>query len=244
MFQELQPLLPKEIGTLTLVLAILGTVLGAGLWLLGARYSRSLITLVLVSAGGWIGLFLPHWFGWHIDGWATAILSAIALGAGGFVMPRFWVGIGLGIMLSLAATIGFWRVYGDPGWMLPKIEVGATAVTYINATWQSLPASVRHALPFTTGVMLLVGLVAGLIWPRLSVVLLYSIVGVGLLATAGLWLLRFARPQWATSLPATKLSQAMTLAGLIALGAFVQWHLALSKRGPRPKLDKPVVVVQ
>src|SRR5947209_12518319 len=83
MVQELLPLLPKELGTLALVLAVAGAVAGVGLWLVGSRFSRSLVTLLLVSVGGWTGLFFPRWFGWAIDGWAPAVGLAVVLGAAG-----------------------------------------------------------------------------------------------------------------------------------------------------------------
>ena len=57
MFQEFLPLMPKEAGTLAYAMALTGTLIGVGLWLAGSRFSRSLITLVMVSAGGWIGMF-------------------------------------------------------------------------------------------------------------------------------------------------------------------------------------------
>src|SRR5437870_5881909 len=108
MVQELLALLPKEVGTLALVLAMTGTLAGAGLWLAGARFSRSLITLVLVSIGGWTGLFLPRWLGWTIDGWAPAIGLALGMGASGFFLHRFWVGIGLGVVLAAWAGFATW----------------------------------------------------------------------------------------------------------------------------------------
>jgi hypothetical protein len=245
MFQELLPLLPKEVGTLAYVLAVVGAIVGLGLWLVGARYSRSLVTLVLVSVGGWIGLLLPRWFGWSIEGWATAIMAALVLGGSAFVIHRFWVGMGLGLVMAGWAAVAVWLMCkGDGVWSPPKYEIGLTAQAYVQAFWSSLPNLVQRVLPVASGAAMLGGLFATLFWPRLGTVLLYSAAGVTMIGGTAPWLMNRFRPQWLNSLPATKLSQAGLIFGLFALGALIQWTLVLSKKGPREKKGKPQVVVE
>ena len=245
MVQELLPLLPKEVGTLALVLAMLGAVVGAGLWLAGARFSRSLITLVLVSTGGWIGLFLPQWLGWSIDGWASAILLALVLGASGLVMHRFWVGVGLGLVLAGAAAGVVWTIYkGQGAWSVPKVETGMSAIAYVQVLWQGLPVEMRRILPIACGAAWIVGLAAAMLWPRICIVILYSTIGVSMLVGLGLYSMNAARPQWLGALPNRTSSQLLAMLGMVAFGALLQWKIALSKKGMNPKPSRPSVVQQ
>ncbi len=243
MFQELLPLLPKEVGTLALVLAMVGTLMGAGLWLIGARYSRSLITLLLVSMGGWIGLFLPHWFGWNIQGWATAIASALILGGSGFVLHRFWVGVGLGFVMAGWAAVAVWIVCKGVGvWTIPKFEPGFSALAYAKDFWMSLPVDVQKFLPIAAGTGLLSGLLTALLWPRIGSVLLYSMAGVSMLVGLGLSAMNMARPQWVDELPAKTSSQLLTLMGMVAFGVLLQWQLGPVKSVPSSKPRMPLIV--
>jgi hypothetical protein len=86
---------------------------GLILWLTGAAWSRSLVTLILVAMGTWIGMRLPEWCGWHIDGMATAFGGAIALGAAGYVLHRWWIGLAVGwtcALIALAIASSVWIV--------------------------------------------------------------------------------------------------------------------------------------
>lgn len=243
MIQELLPLLPKEVGTLALVLAMIGTLMGAGLWLIGARYSRSLITLLLVSAGGWIGLFLPQWFSLNIAGWATAIALSTVLGASGFVLHRFWVGVGLGMVLAGWATVAVWTLCKGVGvWTLPAYLPGTAAWDYAKDFRQSLPPEVLRILPFAAGTALLSGLATALLWPRVGAVLLYSMAGVSMVVGLGLCAMNMARPQWIGSLPAKGSSQWLAVAGMVGFGALLQWQLGSAKKNPNAKTRMPLIV--
>src|SRR5436190_19875812 len=100
MLQELLPLMPSQAGPAALTVAIIGMIAGAVLWLAGSRFSRSLITLSAVSLGAALGTHLPRWAGWSLDGMAPGIVGAIVLGVSAFLFHRFWVGIGLGLVLA------------------------------------------------------------------------------------------------------------------------------------------------
>src|SRR5436853_514317 len=120
MLQELLPLLPKEVGTFAVVLAIAGTLVGAGLWLAGSRFSRTLITLLLVSLGGWVGLptltrlYLPYACG-------AALISGLAA-------SLLWPRVGLVLLYS---TAGVSLLVG----------LGLTVVNVARPQWiESLPA--------------------------------------------------------------------------------------------------------
>ncbi len=243
MVQELMPLLPKEVGTLALAIAMSGTLVGAGLWLVGSRFSRSLITLVLVSIGAWIGLLLPGWVAWKIDGWAPAVGLALVLGASGFFLHRFWVGVGLGVVLAAWAALGVWIVCrGADAGALPRYAIGTKTMDYMKDLWASLPVDVRKFLPFACGATMLTGLIASLRWPRFGVVMLYSSAGVSLVIAMGLSAMSYARPQWVGALPAKGSSQAMTVLAMVAFGALLQWRIGPSKKMPKPRQGRPLVI--
>src|SRR5262245_56130142 len=108
MLLDLLQLLPTDPGGPVLLTTMIGTVVGAALWLLGAKISRPLVTLLTVLGGAMIGMHLPQWFGWQISGAGPAVGGAVVLGVSGYVLHRMWVGIGLGSVLALWAAMGTW----------------------------------------------------------------------------------------------------------------------------------------
>src|SRR5947209_10198712 len=72
---------------------------------------------------------------------------------------------------------------------------------------------------------MLSGLCAAVLWPRFGVTTLYSALGVSLILLLGLSALNFSRPQWIGMLPGRTAAQVMTLLGLVAFGALVQWRI-------------------
>jgi len=225
MVQELLALVPR-VGTVALIAASVGSLAGAGLWLAGARFSRSLITLLLVTAGAAVGLQLPRWFGWRIDGWAPAMGVAALLGVSGFLLHRFWVGVGLGLILAAWAALVSWAIcHGDklPAW--PAWEQGMTLLAYLRNYWEALPIDMCRLLPFVCGAAMVTGLSIAILWPRLGLVLLYSATGVSLLATLGLEAVSLGQPAWIRMLPASTSSQGLILLGMTAFGATLQWYL-------------------
>lgn len=235
MVQLLLPLLPKELGTAALALAIVGCLIGVILWLLGSRFSRSLVSLALVSIGGWTGLFLPRWFGWSIDGWAPAVGLALVLGVTGFFLHRLWVGVGLGLVLAIWAAVVTWMLCGgaDASWSWPALTLKTQLWPYAHSLWDNLPGGVQRILPYACGAALLSGVCAGLLWPRFGVVTLYSALGVTLVVTLGLTAVNFYRPRWIGVLPGRTAAQALTLVGLVAFGALLQWRI-VPNGGPAP----------
>lgn len=224
MLQQFIALLPKEVGTLGLVVCVAGTLGGVLLWLVGARFSRPLITLCTVAIGAVLGTMLPRWFEWSVSGMGAAVGAAIVLGISGYWFHRFWVGLGLGLVMSCWVALGTWTLLsGDVEWSWPQVDDNVTAMSYLTTTWQMLPPDVTHALPFTCATALLSGLVAAVLWPRVGLVMLYSVAGVSLLVGMGLAAIEIGRPQWIGIVPAQASSQLMLLGGLVVFGAAVQW---------------------
>ncbi len=241
MVQQLLPLLPHDIGQAALVAALFGTLVGAGLWLAGARISRPLVTLLGVSLGAVLGRALPGWMEWNVNSMAASVGGAVVLGMSGVILHRVWIGLGLGLLLACWAALGTWAFAGEgavPTW--PAVETTTTIASFAQATWANVPEPVRKLLPYGCGGAMLSGFLAALLWPRAAVVLLYSALGTSLLVGMGLIAIENGRPQWITIVPAHTWAQLTTLLGLVAFGAVVQWQRApvsKSERAPAASND-------
>jgi hypothetical protein len=233
--QELVNLLPPDPGTVGLIVAIVGSLLGLGIWLVGSRYSRTIITLLTVLIGATVGMHLPQWCGWGISGAGPAVAGALVLGVTGYALTGMWVGLGMGTVLAAWAAIACWITLRNGAvWKWPDIEETATLASYGAAVWQSLPPDVARILPYASATMLVSGLAMAIVWPKLSLILGWSLAGTTLLAGMGVAAVDFGRPQWLASIPSPLWAQTTLLGSLVALGTLVQWKL-----GPKPAAGKP-----
>ncbi|MEZ0267381.1 MAG: hypothetical protein ACAI43_21825 [Phycisphaerae bacterium] len=237
MIQQLMALLPDRIDGVAVVVAMAGAFLGLVLWIAGARFSRTLVTLISVAAGVLVGMRLPGWFGWPLEGWSTATLGALVLGISGYAGHKVWVGAGLGIVLACWAGLAVFVVYStgaDGGsakvWAWPPLTPGETVQQYATTAWSSLRLEVRQVLPFACAAALVTGLTVSVVWPRLGVVLLYSCAGLSLLIGLGVAAVSVAQPQWLKAIPNQTSSQVIMLLSLVAFGAVMQWRVA-----PQPR---------
>jgi hypothetical protein len=240
MIQDFLQVLPR-LGPLAIMLAIAGSLAGATLWLMGERFNRSVMTLALVGLGAAVGLQAPHWMGWSIDGWATALAGAVLLGVCGFLMHRFWVVIGLGLVMGAwAALIISSRWYGSK-WTMPAWYSGMWPTDYLKAIWSVLPDDLGRVLPFACGVAMLCGICTGVLWPRFGRVLFYSMTGMTLFIGLGLVALQLAQPRWVYLLPVRDDVQSLILLAMMGVGALLQWRLVsghFSKSKAPPKQEK------
>src|SRR3954465_5593682 len=108
MLLDLLNLVPPIVDHGAGITALIGLALGTLLWVVGVKFSRPLITLLTVLLGAAIGLKLPKWFNWNVSGAGPAVGSAVVLGLTGFILHRMWVGISLGLVLGLWATLAIW----------------------------------------------------------------------------------------------------------------------------------------
>jgi hypothetical protein len=239
MVQQLLPLLPKEIGQAALIAALVGTLIGAGLWLVGARFSRPLITLVTVSMGAVIGRSMPEWMNWNVNSMAASVGGAVVLGMSGYIMHRVWVGLGLGLLLACWAAVAVWVFAGaDTVLTWPAVDPTMTWQSFGQACWDQLPERVRTLLPYACGGAMISGFLSSLLWPRVAVVILYSALGTSLLVSLGLVAIEAKRPDWITFVPSQTWAQVTTLLGIVAFGAIVQWQMADGKK-PEASSQKP-----
>ncbi len=227
MVQQLIAWLPDQIGAAAVLIAICGAIIGATLWLAGAKFSTTLIGLATTSFGAAAGMAMPRYFGWSINGAAPAIAMAIVMGVSGFVLHRIWVGIGLGAVLAAWAALTSWAsLCGDRQFVWPKYLATDNAVTYAHSIWAILPADVAHVLPYACGVAMLTGLVVTIFWPRLAIATAWSLAGVSMLVGLGAAAMEFSRPQWVNDIPREPSSQVLGLIALVAVGAAAQWRTA------------------
>jgi hypothetical protein len=98
-----------ESGWLVAAMSIAGVLCGLVLWLVGARFSRGIVTLIAVSIGALVGLRLPAWFAVPLGAWATAVGGALLLGITGYALHRMWVRAGLAFLLALWSGILVWN---------------------------------------------------------------------------------------------------------------------------------------
>jgi len=235
MIQQLMALLPRQIDGLAVVFAIAGAILGLILWIAGSRFSRTLVTLIAVSTGALIGMKMPGWFGWPLEGWSTAVLGALILGISGYAAHKVWVGGGLGLVLACWAALGTFVIYGTTPegtkpWIWPTMTAGQTVQAYLVEVWNSLAPEARKVLPYACATALMSGLAASVLWPKLGVVLLYSCAGLTLLIGLGVVAMSVTQPQWLKAIPNQTSSQVIMLLSLVAFGAVMQWRCAPAGR--------------
>jgi hypothetical protein len=225
MLQELSSLMPHQVGEFALWMVMVGLALGGGLWLAGACFSRSIITLSLVAAGSFVGKWLPGWMGWSIDPMATAVGGAIALGISGYLLHQYWVGIGLGMVLAAWTAMLTWKDIGH------------------SLNWREMEgwSSARLALSFAVWGAGLTGIAATWLWPKVGQSLFYSITGLTLALAMALAVAQMGRGNWLGWVPAENWAQYASMAALVLVGAVVQWRLgsgsSRSSRSGEPEAE-------
>jgi len=240
MIQKLLLLLPHDGGSGALRVAFGGAAIGAVLWLAGARFSRSLIALLAVAAGAMLGMFLPRWLGWSINGMATTVGGAIFFGILGYGGHRAWVAAALGVVLAAWATLAAWVICpGSREWTWPAFSSLAALPEYATQLWRVLPPNIAKVLPYVAGAGLLSGVCIAALWPRLGIVLLYSTLGLTLLLGTGLFAAEVRYNHWLAVIPAATWMQVITLCCLVAFGAVVQWRLAPAAKPIAPPPEEP-----
>jgi hypothetical protein len=217
----LQSLSPEALKATILIAAALGV----AVWFFGARFSRSIIPLCLFSIGGLVGLHLPEWYGWSIQGWATALGAALVLGLWGYLMHRLWIGVGLGALLAMWSCVAFCiAIMGDQRWNLPDYTSSIPPQEYLRVLWMTLPQQIARPLACGSAAAMLAGLFASWHWPRLTLVFLYSMIGATLLAIAAVIASQF-QPAWVKFLPKMMSQRLGLLAAVVICGATLQWWL-------------------
>jgi hypothetical protein len=225
LFQHLVTLLPRQPGTITLIAAVVGSIMGLSLWIAGARVSRSMLTLAAVAMGTAIGMKLPLWCHWQVDPMAPAVGGAVVLGVSAYILHRIWVGAWLGAVLSIWTALVLWATRGAAfHWRWPEYDPAQTLPQYLASLWQNVPDTMQQCLGFSAVAAMLVGISAALLWPRVGIALLWSAAGISLLLPAAVTALSRIDPEVLLHVPRRTSDQLALLAGIVALGAIFQWR--------------------
>jgi hypothetical protein len=226
LFQHWITLLPHQPGTITMIVAVIGCIFGLALWIAGARFSRSILTLAAVALGTSIGLKLPLWCKWSIDPMGPAVGAAVVLGVSAYVLHRIWVGAWLGAILMVWSALVLWALRGRSfHWRWPQYDPAQTLPQYFHDLWHNVPESLHECLCFCAVAALLIGISAAWLWPRIGVALLWSAAGLSLLLPTAATAVSLFDPTALRHLPRQNSAQLALLVGLIAAGVVFQWRM-------------------
>lgn len=239
MLQELLPLIPTNAGQIGVGLGIGAMIAGCFLWLAGARFSRQILTLLLVAIGASLGKTLPVRYGWSFSPAAFAVGGAIVSGVAGYAMHRFWVGLCLGGIATFWGCFSVWMLrHGEIAWSWPTLSADMSIADFCSALWNNLPDAVRLMLPYAAGAAMVSGTTFALIKPRLATVLNWSIIGSTLMLLGSLLAVGCYQPEWLGRMPAEMWAQLAIVASVVAFGAIVQWKIAPPGAVKLPKVQK------
>jgi len=234
LIQNLLPLLPRRIGSAGLAIAVGSAALGVGLWLIGARFSRPLLATAATIGGGAIGYESPHWFDWKMDPWTVAVLGALLFGVVGFLAHRWVAAVGLGLILAIWTILAAIAHAGLPNKLIASLLPSEFIWSQIAQAPKNLPNQLVMVLLVAGGVGLLGGTAVALKWPRLGTALFWTILGLTISLISLLSAAQEYQPKSLSMIPPHAQVQILTLCGLVALGAAVQWRMAFKKRSSRP----------
>jgi hypothetical protein len=229
MLQQLLTLLPTPAPAHAGWVCGVGCAGGTVLWLGGSRFSRSLITLLMVGLGTWCGKSLPHWLGWNVSEMTPGVAGAIVFGVAAYVLHRFFAAVALALVLCGWAAALSWAL-AAPGsdWSWPA---WSGAGDFVTTVWGQLTPHAREVLPWTCAAALVAGFGLAMFAPRVGTIVLHAIVGTSfMLGFGAMWMNHTGRAV-TPLVPGTVGGQFALLAGWVAVGAAVQWRLA-----PRVKL--------
>ena len=223
MLPELTAKFAAIAGPGALTAALVGVAGGTFLWLTGARFSRSLLTLVGVAVGAAVGRRLPGWFDWPVDGMAVGFAAALVLGVGAYVLHTTCVGAWLAVAMAAAAGSVAWALLAEGARSVALVPNPSASLTdNLNALWQSLPGALPRVMPCAIAGGLAAGVALTVLWPRFVRVLACSMTGALVLLVTGLTALSISRPASAAAFPSTAIGQLALAAGLVMIGVLVQ----------------------
>ena len=224
MLQELLNLLPAVLMRCPPARSGLCALIGLLLWTCGARFSQSILTLTAVACGTLLGMHLPAWCGWQIDGMGLGVAGAVVLGCSAFLFHGACIGLllGGGLMLWAGATVWL-SMAGNEHWNLQAVHWEGDMIQFLHEAWQGLPPVVSHALPIACFLGLAGGIAVAIFLPRFARALAFSLIGLTLMIVMGVAAMHVTHPKWLSPSAGAHRSTWLALIGLILAGAVVQW---------------------
>lgn len=188
----------------------------------GARVSRGLIALGLVTLGALVGKHLPGLMGWKIDPMSTVIGGAVALGVVGYLFHRWLLGLGLAVMVGLWVAVGVW-VRSGAGWQWHAVE-GDYRVLFEGLRVSVAKSEVLQQMLALGGLAGVCGLILLFLAPRVATCLFWSLLGTTLVVGSGLGWAVYIAPDRLERIPHSAPLQWSLLGGAVAMGMFFQWQ--------------------
>ncbi len=224
MLSQMLMLMPQGLLGRSPQWAIAGAAIGVLLWAAGGAFSRYLTTLVAVAIGTTIGMRLPSWLGWQIDGMGTGVAGALLLGLSGYLLHRTWVGLWLALVLVSWSGVAVWLALGH-GATLPMPQWHGNLRDSFSALWQALPAPLNPKLPLACAAALTASVVASVFWPKFSKCMTYSLIGTTLAFVMGVIAVHGIQSAWIDAIAPSISAQVAGLLGIVGVGAGLQWWL-------------------
>jgi hypothetical protein len=209
--------------------------IGGALWLMGVRFSRPLVCLVMVLAGAAAGLRLPGHLGFAAGSWATSIGGALVLGVAGYALHHWLVALGLMLMSAVVAGAGLILLRPVDFESPARIARSISTWSQLKEVWQSIPQQSSHAMMLTVGAGAVAGLAAGIFFKRLTGALFYSMLGMGMMVGFGVGAANLGRPTILNAIPPGPGTRLALIIGLVLFGTAVQWRMNFSKRVSKKK---------
>ena len=226
MLRELLGLMPGELLRCPAGAAGGCAALGGILWAVGARFSRPILTLFAVGTGTFVGMRLPTWRGWQIDGMGVAVGAALVLGTCVYLFHRTCIALLLGMILMLWAGTATWiAMAGGVYWNCRTVRWQGDLVQLLRDAWQTLPPSVAHAFPFACFVGVAVGTTLAAFFSKLAKVLVHSFLGLTLMVVMGAVALLTTHPNWLAHPAGSNGVEGGVLAALGLVSAVWQWKI-------------------
>jgi hypothetical protein len=242
-------LLPQEVSPFALYTLLATLCAGGVLWAAGAMFSRYVVTLLTVLLGAVAGMLLPRTVGWEISGAGPAVGGAVLLGVSGFILHGLWMGILLGLVLSLWVAMVTWISAGTSVSIdLAGYSRSTSLPAWCVDLWTGLPPTITRILPYSTATALVSGLACAIMWTRFTTAFAWSMVGATMMAGAGLAAARVGKPELIEQYLPQPAMQVAAMLGIVLIGVILQWKLAglgkakkKSKKGAtKPSGGRPV----
>lgn len=237
--QRLHLLLPSawssEQGTLHWIWWLSIALAGAMVYLLGARFSRGLVTLALVTLGAFLGKLIPPALGTHIDPAAGCIVGALVLGVLAFVFHRFLIAWSLGLLTGLCVVLGLFVHATTPAaWTWPSLSHGLSPALELCAA--QLGTDTVQRMAALGGIASLAATALAFVFPRIGLCLFWSLLGLMLMLTSLLGYSAAHTSDLLTSLSARDTqTQLIALAALLLTGFVIQWPQTGKRKAPAPE---------
>jgi hypothetical protein len=237
LIQNLLPLMPRRLGAAGTAPILAAVAFGCALWVIGARFSRPMLSMLATLGGALIGFQFPSWLGWGIDPWSVAMLFGLIFGVVAFAFHRWAATLSLGLVMALWGGLG---AIAAVGWKDQIPSGGIFTLEFIRSclvtTNDAPPDFSRQVLLVAASIGMMGGFTLAMIWQRVGLAMLWSMIGLTLVLMPAL----SAAEQGGSAgriiqmIPRQAAGQAVTLLALVVIGALVQLNFSFPLAAQQP----------